>query len=127
MRFLGRLMHQPPKSFGGNARTSQSALKIELNDCLGIAALCRNGRLEEALSSLRAMDEQNIRVDPEIYGCLIQACANKKATAEGKRIHIHMITAGIPLNSFLASNLVGMYAKCGCLEEAREVFDKMSE
>ncbi|XP_024522654.1 pentatricopeptide repeat-containing protein At2g13600-like isoform X2 [Selaginella moellendorffii] len=43
----------------------------------------------------------------------------------GKKIHADAVQSGNEANIYMASTLVDMYAKCGCLAEARKVFDNM--
>ena len=43
----------------------------------------------------------------------------------GKEIHEQITKSGFQSNIFVASALVHMYAKCGSIENARNVFDKM--
>ncbi|XP_024539421.1 pentatricopeptide repeat-containing protein At4g18520, chloroplastic-like [Selaginella moellendorffii] len=44
----------------------------------------------------------------------------------GKIIHAEAAETGEELNTFVASSLINMYAKCGSMEDARKVFDKSS-
>ena len=46
---------------------------------------------------------------------------------EGKKIHEHVIGAGLETNVFVGAALIDMYAKCGCVVSAQQVFDKMVE
>eukprot|EP01018_Ginkgo_biloba_P011648 Gb_05123 [translate_table: standard] len=66
-------------------------------------------------------------LDSNTYASLLQGCAKKKVLAEGKRIHAHMIKTKIQFDMFVQNHLVNMYAKCGNLVYARQVFDKMPE
>ena len=45
--------------------------------------------------------------------------------AKGKRIHGHMIKIGLQPDVCLDTKLVSMHAKFGCIEDARQMFDKM--
>lgn len=65
-------------------------------------------------------------MDSDMYGYFLQGCAKSKSVAEGKCVHAHTIISGIQLDVFLHNNLVNMYAKCGCIEDARHMFDEMS-
>eukprot|EP01018_Ginkgo_biloba_P017735 Gb_08968 [translate_table: standard] len=65
------------------------------------------------------------QLDIPAYASLLEACANMKTPAEGKQIHAQMLINGIDQHVFLGNKLVGMYAKCGSMMDARLLFDKM--
>ncbi|KAH9326183.1 hypothetical protein KI387_006361, partial [Taxus chinensis] len=67
-----------------------------------------------------------IEADYNSYRHLLQWCVNSRAIAEGQQVHAHTIISGFAYILFIANNLVNMYAKCGKIEDARKVFDKMS-
>eukprot|EP01018_Ginkgo_biloba_P004847 Gb_17065 [translate_table: standard] len=65
--------------------------------------------------------------DSSNYARLLQGCVKRKLLAEGKEIHAQLLKIGFEHNTFLANTLVNMYAKCGSVANARQVFDKMTE
>eukprot|EP01018_Ginkgo_biloba_P006827 Gb_25737 [translate_table: standard] len=64
-------------------------------------------------------------VDYNNYGHLLEWCVNRKALAQGKQVHAHIIISGFASIVFIGNNLVNMYAKCEKIEDARHVFDQM--
>eukprot|EP01018_Ginkgo_biloba_P019984 Gb_41801 [translate_table: standard] len=64
---------------------------------------------------------------PSCYARVLRECINSKALAEGKIVHANLIKTGFRSVIILQNTLVSMYAKCGTLENARQVFDKMLE
>ncbi|XP_010522510.1 PREDICTED: pentatricopeptide repeat-containing protein At5g43790 [Tarenaya hassleriana] len=56
---------------------------------------------------------------------LIKACTNIGAFWEGFWAHVYLIKNNLNLNQFVGTSLIDFYAKCGCLNLARQVFDKM--
>ncbi|KAH9326628.1 hypothetical protein KI387_006806, partial [Taxus chinensis] len=48
-----------------------------------------------------------------------------KSLGMGKRLHDHMIRTGFKTDMYSDNSIVHMYAKCGSLESARQVFDEM--
>ncbi|EFJ34726.1 hypothetical protein SELMODRAFT_82101 [Selaginella moellendorffii] len=60
------------------------------------------------------------------YGRLLQACTAARDGATGKKIHRLILHARLEQHIHLRINLLHMYLKCGCLGEAREIFDKLS-
>eukprot|EP01018_Ginkgo_biloba_P006882 Gb_03550 [translate_table: standard] len=116
-------------------RTGTFPLKGELEKTYGhtymateLINLCREGQLKKALKVLRVMDlEGNIPVDPRIYDSLLQACSHTKALEEGKQVHAHMRLTRFDQDDKLRTKLLKMYLNCGCLDDARLVFDETSK
>ncbi len=55
----------------------------------------------------------------------LNACASVLALEEGMCVHQQIIQHGLESDVFVESSLVDMYAKCGSLEDAWSVFNKM--
>jgi pentatricopeptide repeat protein len=53
---------------------------------------------------------------------VLGACANLGDLERGRRVHRCLRERGFPLNLKLATSLVDMYAKCGAIREALDVF-----
>ncbi|PKI72188.1 hypothetical protein CRG98_007386 [Punica granatum] len=49
----------------------------------------------------------------------------KAAVREGQRVHSHMIKTCYAPPVYLRTKLIVLYTKCGCLDDAREVFDEI--
>ncbi|KAJ7295918.1 hypothetical protein O6H91_Y155500 [Diphasiastrum complanatum] len=92
-----------------------------------VRKLCQEGRVKEALHIVELMVQQSIPPPFSTYACLLKGCARRKALAEGRRVHALIVESGLHSDIFLGSTLVDMYAKCGSVSEAREVFNKMPE
>eukprot|EP01018_Ginkgo_biloba_P031733 Gb_22996 [translate_table: standard] len=89
-----------------------------------IAAYAKQGRAEEALTLFYEMQQTGIQPNQFTFSSLLPACGN---LAVLKEVHEEIITGGFESNVFVASALVDMYGKCGSLENARHMFDKMPE
>jgi pentatricopeptide repeat protein len=60
------------------------------------------------------------------YFCgVLNACASMVALEEGRCAHEQIIQSGLESDVFVGSSLVDMYAKCGSMEDAWSVFNKM--
>eukprot|EP01018_Ginkgo_biloba_P024055 Gb_37632 [translate_table: standard] len=94
---------------------------------LMIASHVRNGHGEEALRLFYHMKRMCIEPNQFTFVSVLPACANLLAPEYGEDVHEEIIRTGLESNVFLGSSLVHMYVKCGNLESARKVFDKMSE
>eukprot|EP01018_Ginkgo_biloba_P038787 Gb_40303 [translate_table: standard] len=89
--------------------------------------LCGIGRVKEALGNLRNIMENRgiILVDINTYASLLQECIDMKSVIRGMVVQAQMIKTGFEFDVYLQTKLVIMYAKCGSVEAARLVFDKM--
>ncbi|KAK9278241.1 hypothetical protein L1049_027803 [Liquidambar formosana] len=59
---------------------------------------------------------------------LISACRNSEELYHGVHIHSYIESSDhLNGNIFLSNALIDMYAKCGCMTQAKAVFDKMPE
>eukprot|EP01018_Ginkgo_biloba_P002433 Gb_04612 [translate_table: standard] len=104
-------------------KTMIDSLKREgTADNNSVRALCKQGRLKEALHILNLI---NHHVDSSTYVCLLQGCIKQKALQEGKQVHAHMNERRVNQDIYLENTLVNMYAKCGSLADAREIFNQM--
>lgn len=56
---------------------------------------------------------------------ILPGCASLSALAKGKEIHAYAIKNNLASDVAVGSALVDMYAKCGCLNLSRKVFDEM--
>ncbi|XP_057855784.1 pentatricopeptide repeat-containing protein At3g29230 [Cryptomeria japonica] len=92
-----------------------------------IQAYSKHGNDGEALSMFCEMQGNGIQPDHFTFASVLPVCANLKAIEEGKQMHGHIIRRGFQSEVFVGSALVDMYAKCGCIEIARQVFDKMPQ
>eukprot|EP01018_Ginkgo_biloba_P013153 Gb_16986 [translate_table: standard] len=92
-----------------------------------IAGYAQNGQGVEALNFFRQMLLAGVKPYSNTFASALQACANSASLKEGAEIHKEIIKTGCQSNVFVQSALVGMYAKCGSLEKARHVFDKMHQ
>lgn len=82
---------------------------------------------EEALYFYYRMQQAGMHPDNLTFPFVLRACAGLRALREGKEIHCHIIRSGYEADIFTGSALVNFYVKCGVLEDARQVFDKMSQ
>eukprot|EP01018_Ginkgo_biloba_P003193 Gb_13221 [translate_table: standard] len=92
-----------------------------------IAAYSRHEIFYEALTLFLQMQRTGIQPNQVTFASALPACANLAALEQGMEIHKKIIKSGFQYNVFLQSTLVDMYAKCGSIEKAREVFDKMEQ
>jgi pentatricopeptide repeat protein len=71
------------------------------------------------------MLDYGLAPDNFTFPFVLKACSALSAIEEGRNIHEHTIRTGWETDVFVGAGLVDMYAKCGCVESARQVFDKI--
>ncbi|CAM8928741.1 unnamed protein product [Rhodiola kirilowii] len=91
--------------------------------------VCKRGNLSAAVELFSSLFVGRIRVEfshDEAYAAMTELCASVGALPLGEQIHSHLITSGAVSDSeFLNTKLVMMYGKCGAVDNAEKVFDKM--
>eukprot|EP01018_Ginkgo_biloba_P029185 Gb_18412 [translate_table: standard] len=92
-----------------------------------IAGYAQNGDADEALNLFSEMQVANAKPNEITTASVLAACSSLSALQEGKEIHAHIIRGGYQVDLFIETALVDMYAKCGKLEIAHKLFDKMSK
>ncbi|RLM91960.1 pentatricopeptide repeat-containing protein [Panicum miliaceum] len=71
------------------------------------------------------MKDAGILASEMVLVSLLSACSQRGALDSGREIHAYIEEKNIKLDVFLESALVDMYAKCGCIDMAAEIFSKM--
>ncbi|XP_010109634.2 pentatricopeptide repeat-containing protein At2g13600 [Morus notabilis] len=66
-------------------------------------------------------------IDSTPFAKLLDSCACSKSIRDTRRVHAHIIKTRFCSEIFMQNRLIDVYGKCGCLEDARKVFDRMSE
>ncbi|XP_057827530.2 putative pentatricopeptide repeat-containing protein At3g13770, mitochondrial [Cryptomeria japonica] len=90
-----------------------------------IAGYVRNGQGEKALKLYRQMQDVDVKPNVKTLTTVIAACADLAALEQGKHVHGEIVKRGFQFDEFVESAIVDMYAKCGDIEMARVLFDKM--
>ncbi|CAM6099771.1 unnamed protein product [Calypogeia fissa] len=86
-------------------------------------AKCGQGR--KALEQYEEMQREGVKPNNVTFMGLLNACAAEAALEEGRRVHVQVIQRGFEAHVSVANCLIDMYAKCGSIEDARRVFNKM--
>ena len=85
------------------------------------------GHGKEALKCLDIMQHEGFAPNSITYACILKACGSTKLLRKGQQMHARIIKEGfLKKNVFVGNALVGMYAKCGELIKAQEVFDVLT-
>ncbi|CAM6038165.1 unnamed protein product [Sphagnum compactum] len=71
------------------------------------------------------MKQEGVDPNSVTFVGVLKACATVLALEEGRCVHQEVIQSGLELDVFVGSSLVDMYAKCGSMDDAWRVFNKM--
>ncbi|KAJ7533917.1 hypothetical protein O6H91_13G071000 [Diphasiastrum complanatum] len=83
------------------------------------------GRSAEAIQLFKRMKQDVVQPNEVTFLCILDACASLAALEEGQRVHAEVIKSGFESDVVVGTALVDMYAKCGNLKSASEVFYRM--
>jgi pentatricopeptide repeat protein len=83
------------------------------------------GQGHKALELFQQMQQEGVQLDSVTFAGVLKACASVVAIEEGRCVHQQIIQSGLELDVFVGHSLVDMYAKCGSMEDAWSVFNKM--
>ncbi|KAH9301061.1 hypothetical protein KI387_012644, partial [Taxus chinensis] len=92
-----------------------------------IKGYAQNGKAREGLKLFEQMEEAGMKLDLKTLTTVLPACANLAALGKGMEIHEKIKRLGLGSDVFVVNALIDMYAKCGSIEKAREMFDEMHE
>ncbi|KAB2634219.1 pentatricopeptide repeat-containing protein [Pyrus ussuriensis x Pyrus communis] len=88
-----------------------------------ISSYVQRNRFHEAFALFQRMRVENVELDKFMAASMLSACTGLGALEQGKWIHGYIEKSGTELDSKLATTIIDMYYKCGCLEKAFEVFN----
>ncbi|CAH9118046.1 unnamed protein product [Cuscuta epithymum] len=90
-----------------------------------IGGYFRNGSPKESLQVFRKMTEVGVGPDCATVLSLLPVCGYLKDVKVGREVHLLAEEKGFWELLPVRNATIDMYVKCGCMEEARLVFDKM--
>nr|ABR17838.1 unknown [Picea sitchensis] len=92
-----------------------------------ISGYSQHGHPHEALALFIEMQAQGIKPDSFAIVSVLPACAHFLALEQGKQIHGYTIRSGFESNVVVGTGLVDIYAKCGNVNTAQKLFERMPE
>ena len=85
-----------------------------------------HGSARQALACFKQMKLQKISPDLMTYASILKSCGSSGAIGNGQEIHAEIIKRGLERCSISVGNsLITMYANCGLIVEATEVFNDL--
>lgn len=91
-----------------------------------VTGYAQQGFHDEAIGLFRDMQREGIKPDKMTFTSVLTACSSPAFLEQGRVFHRELASGGGKVDVYLQSALVSMYAKCGSMEDAQEVFDGMS-
>ncbi|KAL3728972.1 hypothetical protein ACJRO7_033547 [Eucalyptus globulus] len=61
------------------------------------------------------------------FAKLLDGCSLSKSARDTRRVHARIIKTPFSAEVFIQNRLIDVYARCGCLDDARRMFDRMPE
>ncbi|CAK9180919.1 unnamed protein product [Ilex paraguariensis] len=92
-----------------------------------IAGYSQHEKYNEAIEVFRQMQKMGVRLNDVTLVSVLPACAHLGALDLGKWIDRFISSSRMELGLFLGNALADMYAKCGCIVEAKRIFEKMQD
>ncbi|GAB4841431.1 hypothetical protein Ancab_022152 [Ancistrocladus abbreviatus] len=91
-----------------------------------VAAYVQNDAFALAIGLFEKMGHDfGMRPDGVSFVNVLAACAGLSALMQGRQIHASAVRNGPFENVFVGNALVDMYAKCGMMEQANKIFERM--
>lgn len=91
-----------------------------------ISGYSQNGRYREALEMYLEMErEGRVRPNHVTIASVLPACANLGALEMGQKIEAYARASGYFKNAFVGNAVLELYARCGLIEKALQLFDEI--
>ncbi|XP_058108690.1 pentatricopeptide repeat-containing protein At1g19720 isoform X2 [Magnolia sinica] len=92
-----------------------------------ISGSAQNNRTHQALDLFREMWLAGIEPNGVTIVSVVSACTSLKAFKKGTEIHSIAVKLGSANDVLVGNSLIDLYSKCGKVEDAQRVFDKILE
>ncbi|XP_022945046.1 pentatricopeptide repeat-containing protein At4g38010 isoform X1 [Cucurbita moschata] len=92
-----------------------------------ITGLVQSNHPKESLELFWMMRNLGISPDGIILTSVLSACASLGTLEYGTWVHEYIDQRGIKWDIHIGTAIVDMYAKCGCVEMARQIFNNMPQ
>ncbi|XP_057833238.2 pentatricopeptide repeat-containing protein At3g24000, mitochondrial [Cryptomeria japonica] len=91
-----------------------------------IVGYAQNGLVSKTLEIFKQMQLAGVKPNSVVFASILPVSAKMGALEQGMEMHQKIIKSGF-LSDLVVNALVDMYAKCGSIQKARDLFDKMSQ
>jgi pentatricopeptide repeat protein len=87
----------------------------------------QNGKGLEALALYERMQQDRIQGDRTTLLCVLDACTSCLALGRGEQELHRFVECGSEIDSVITTSLLNLYGKCGCLDDAKTIFDRIHD
>jgi len=135
-RYMGRLLYRVLQFHGENANLCYAHQLFDtMPNCpngflwtsLIRAFLSHRAHVLHCISIYTRMHQNGILPSVLTFSSVLSACGRVPALFEGKQVHARVVQSGFIGNKIVQTALLDMYAKSGCISDARDVFDRMDD
>lgn len=91
-----------------------------------IMGYSQTSKCSKSMSLFKEMEMLGLNHDTVSYMGVLSACANSSAIKKGKEIHAFATRRLFHQHLFVANSLLDLYTKCGRIDIARKIFDRIS-
>ncbi|MCO5571107.1 hypothetical protein L7F22_024839 [Adiantum nelumboides] len=114
----------------GSTEDAQSVFDLtQARDVVTWSALMtsyiRGGHGKDVLQMFEKMRSESLEPDEAVFVCVLKACAHIAALEQGMELHACTLEKGCEVNIPISSTLITMYGKCGNLNMACLVFNRL--
>ncbi|XP_027344922.1 pentatricopeptide repeat-containing protein At1g18485 [Abrus precatorius] len=92
-----------------------------------ITGFSQNELPRETLETFRQMLSCGVQPQDIAIMGILGACSQVSALRLGKEVHAFALRGHLTADTFVTCALIDMYAKCGCMEQSQNIFDRVSE
>ncbi|KAL8499066.1 hypothetical protein ACS0TY_022150 [Phlomoides rotata] len=72
------------------------------------------------------MRKVNVAMDNFVAASMLAACTGLGALGQGEWIHEYIQSSAVEVDPKLATTIIDMYRKCGCVDKAFEILERLS-
>ncbi|XP_011656423.1 putative pentatricopeptide repeat-containing protein At3g25970 [Cucumis sativus] len=91
-----------------------------------VTAYSQCSEWDKAIEIFSNMRAEGIAPNQFTFSSVLVSCANLCLLEYGQQVHGIICKVGLDMDKCIESALVDMYAKCGCLGDAKKVFNRIS-
>ncbi|XP_031260358.1 pentatricopeptide repeat-containing protein At1g20230-like [Pistacia vera] len=92
-----------------------------------IYAYSKQSLFTQSLHVFAQMLSHGLAPDTYLLPNILKACTGLSSLETGKQVHAMVFVYGFSLDSFVKSSLIHMYIRCGNIEDAHKVFDRLAQ